>query len=69
MDECCNLEQFAHGGALAADQSREGLIDVRGARRLGLERGRALLDAEPAQKQRLLDRTEGSRTHGLDRPQ
>jgi hypothetical protein len=37
VHESRNFEQFSHGGAFAADQAGQGLVDITGPGRLGLE--------------------------------
>jgi hypothetical protein len=68
MRERHNLEQFAHCGAVVADQARQRLVNITGVDRPCLQGGRALFDTEPPQKLRLVYGSEAENAHGLNRP-
>ena len=61
------LEQFAHAARAFGDQPRQGDIDLGGfaRRRIGLERGGALHDAEPQKQIALADRPVNARAHAF----
>src|SRR6266487_6004478 len=63
------LEQAAHAGAILAGEAHERRVDGAGIfwRRGRLERGRALLDAEPAQELALRQRSVHPRAHSFRR--